>query len=262
MSTTGGSWSRGTQIMWRYGEAGGDFTAPMTVVRDDDEALVAWLAVGTPVLTLVREDGRNLRAEPSEQFLVPRRQVESVWSDYSVLRVYQPGQRWSLWHFFEGANDEFVGWYANIEEPHVRKRRTTRSRDHVLDVWVEPDRSLERKDEDELIQAVEQGRYSPEEADAIRATARRSNTWSGAGPRRSPTDGTRSARIPRGPSPRCSTTTDAPGRGSQRPDRVDLVSAGDFRSTRSPGDLRVAGHVRPTPTDVLRARLANLLSWK
>lgn len=113
-------WTPGTTIMWRYGPAGCDFAAPMTVVRDDEQALVAWLAVGTPVLKQVREDGRDLRAEPGEQFVVPRRQVESVWADYSVLRVHQPGQRWSLWHFFAGDSGDFVDWYANIEDPHVR----------------------------------------------------------------------------------------------------------------------------------------------
>lgn len=169
--TTMESWEPGTQIMWRYGAPGLDFAAPMTVVQDDHKGLVAWLAMGTPVLKLVREDGRDLRAETSDSFLVPRRQVEAVWSDYSVLRVYQPGRRWSLWHFFHGTTGVFEGWYANIEDPHVRAGRTTRSRDHVLDVWVEPDRTVERKDEDELVLAVEQGRYSQGEADAIRATA-------------------------------------------------------------------------------------------
>ena len=164
-------WERGTQIMWCYGSPGLDFVAPMTVVRDDEQALVAWLAVGTPVLKLVRDDGRDLRAERSDAFLVPRRQVESVWSDYSVLRVHQPGQRWSVWHFFHGLTGAFEGWYVNLEDPHVRTDRTTRSRDHVLDVWVEPDRTFGRKDEDELVLAVEQGRYSQDEADAIRATA-------------------------------------------------------------------------------------------
>ncbi|MGV3563294.1 MAG: DUF402 domain-containing protein, partial [Nocardioides sp.] len=56
-------------------------------------------------------------------------------------------------------------------DPHVRWGRTTRSRDHLLDVWVEPDRSLERKDEHELEAAVRAGRYTEAEADAIRAVA-------------------------------------------------------------------------------------------
>jgi hypothetical protein len=164
-------WSPGTEIMWRYGEPGLDFAAPMRVVSDDECALVAWLPMGTPVLKLVRADGRDLRAERSDAFTASRRQVESVWAQYSVLRVYQPGRWWSVWIFFAGASGAFEGWYVNIEDPHVRHGRTTRSRDHVLDVWVEPNRSVERKDEDELVLAVEQGRYTQAEADAITAVA-------------------------------------------------------------------------------------------
>ncbi len=164
-------WEPGAHIMWCYGEPGLDFAAPMTVVRDDDEVLAAWLAAGTPVLKVVRQDGRDLRAVQSDAFVVPRRQVQTVWEDYSVLRVYQPGKRWSVWHFFHGETGAFEGWYVNIEDPHVRADHTTRSRDHVLDVWVEPDRTFERKDEDELVLAVEQGRYSQVEADAITSVA-------------------------------------------------------------------------------------------
>lgn len=164
-------WTRGTQIMWRYGEPGLDFAAPMTVVRDDERGLVAWLPAGTPVLTVVRKDGRGLRADPAEGFTAPRRRVESVWRDHSVLRVQVPGRPWSLWHFFHGETGAFEGWYANIEEPHTRGELTTRSRDLVLDVWVEPDRSCSRKDEDELVLAVEQGYFTPSQAEAITAVA-------------------------------------------------------------------------------------------
>lgn len=164
-------WQPGTRIMWRYGEPGLDFAAPMTVVRDDERGLVAWLAVGTPVLKLVRHDGRDLRADRRDGFLVERRQVESVWEDHSVLRIHQPGRRWSVWLFFHGRTGVFEGWYVNIEDPHVRADRTTRSRDHVLDLWVEPDRTFGRKDEDELVLAVQQGRYSSGEAAAITAVA-------------------------------------------------------------------------------------------
>ena len=41
----------------------------------------------------------------------------------------------------------------------------------IHDVWVEPDRTFERKDEDELELAVEQGRYTPERAAEITAVA-------------------------------------------------------------------------------------------
>jgi predicted RNA-binding protein associated with RNAse of E/G family len=41
------------------------------------------------------------------------------------------------------------------------------TKDNILDVVVEPDRSYHRKDEDELILAVEHGRYTQAQADEI-----------------------------------------------------------------------------------------------
>lgn len=143
----------------------------MTVVEDGPDRLVAWLAMGTPIRDFVRLDGRTLRADPATMFTAVRRQRETTWDDYDVLRVYEPGRRWSTWLFFDGTTAEFTGWYCNIEEPHARSGRTTWSRDQVLDVWIEPDRSLERKDEDELVLAVEQGRYTQAEADDITSVA-------------------------------------------------------------------------------------------
>jgi hypothetical protein len=51
------------------------------------------------------------------------------------------------------------------------RHHTTWSNDRVLDVWVEPDRTVGRKDEDELALAVAQGRYTQAEADDIIAVA-------------------------------------------------------------------------------------------
>lgn len=167
-------WTPGTQIEWRYGHPGQDdldFVAPLTVVRDDEDVLAAWLAVDTPVLKVVRVDGRDLRDGGEDAFTAPRRRVASTWTGHSVLRVLPKGRSWSVWHFFHGGTGAFEGWYVNIEDPHERWGRTTRSRDHLLDLWVEPDRSVERKDEHELEAAVQAGRYTEAEADAIRGVA-------------------------------------------------------------------------------------------
>jgi hypothetical protein len=161
-------WQRGDHIQWRYGDY---VVHPMTVVEDGPDRLVAWLAMSTPILDFVRLDGRTLRADPATMFTAQRRQRETTWNDFDVLRVYEPGRRWSTWLFFEAGTSAFEGWYCNIEEPHTRSGRTTWTRDHVLDVWVEPDRAFERKDEDELVLAVEQGRYTQAEADEITAVA-------------------------------------------------------------------------------------------
>lgn len=161
-------WSTGEQILWRYGDA---VVHPMTVVEDGPDRLVAWLAMDTPILDFERVDGLEKRADKATLFTAPRRQVAGVWTDADVLRILEPGRRWSTWVFFDGTDGEFWGWYCNIEEVHRRSGRTTWTSDQVLDVWVEPDHTFDRKDEDELALAVEQGRYTRSEADDITAVA-------------------------------------------------------------------------------------------
>lgn len=161
-------WRRGDQILWRYGD---HVVHPMTVVEDSPERLVAWLAMDTPIYDFERLDGMDKRADLTTMFLAPRRQRRATWTDADVLRILEPGRRWSTWLFFDGRTGEFWGWYCNIEEVHRRSDRTTWSGDQILDVWVEPDRTSQRKDEHELVQAVVQGRYTQAEAEDITAVA-------------------------------------------------------------------------------------------
>lgn len=51
------------------------------------------------------------------------------------------------------------------------RRRCDLPRDHVLDLWVEPDWTCSRKDEYELGLAVVQGRYDPATAAWIESVA-------------------------------------------------------------------------------------------
>lgn len=174
-------WSPGTQILWCYGDESRyrddprqcDDVAvdPMTVVRDDENELVAWMPAGTPRLAQVRVDGRSIRADEADLFTAPRKLVETTWRGSDVLRIHPAGAWWSVWVFFEATTKQFEGWYVNIEDPHTRSGLATHTRDHVLDVDVQPDRSHQRKDEDELILAVEQGRYHADEARQITSLA-------------------------------------------------------------------------------------------
>lgn len=161
-------WEPGTQIRWIYGDG---FVEPMTVVRDDEQALVAWLPAGTPTRRLVRADGRPLRADPSTMFTAERVQVDAVWEDHDVLRIAPTNAWWSVWVFFDATTHAFEGWYVNIEDPLTRGDQEVRTRDHVLDIQVEPDRTRSRKDEDELELAVQQGRYNRDEAELITTVA-------------------------------------------------------------------------------------------
>jgi hypothetical protein len=169
-------WTPGTQITWRFVSPGWQpgvphFAEPVTVVQDDADGLVAWVAAGSPVLRKVLADGRPLRADMALAFSAETAQAEATWTGYDVLRIAPTGRPWSVWVFFEEKTGQFEGWYVNIEEPHVRDDLTVYSRDHVLDIWVEPDRSHQRKDEDELALAVERGRYDAATAAWIESIA-------------------------------------------------------------------------------------------
>ena len=144
---------------------------PMTVVRDDSHSLVAWLAPGTVVLKSVLDTGEDLRAAPlPERFLRKRSMARTVWHGEGILRIAPIGMPWSVWLFWE-PGWQFAGWYINLETPIRRDGRHVYAEDHVLDVWVTPDRTCHRKDEDELAAAVAQGLCSPEDAASVTRNA-------------------------------------------------------------------------------------------
>lgn len=66
---------------------------------------------------------------------------------------------------------DFAGWYVNLEKPHVRDEHTVYTSDHVLDLVISPDRTMVRKDEDELALAVAQGVFDATAGAAIEADA-------------------------------------------------------------------------------------------
>ncbi len=169
-------WQPGEQIHWIYRRPAwtpGDpqTVHPMTVVRDDADGLVAWLAGDTPILVPRLEDGTSLRSGTARtMFRSPRIQGRGIWQGNGTLRITQPGTPWSVWLFWN-EDGEFKGYYVNLEDPHRRDGRATISSDHVLDIVVGADRTHRRKDEDELAEAVRQGRYTAAEAAAIEADA-------------------------------------------------------------------------------------------
>lgn len=170
-------WAPGDQILWRYrrkvaGYVGPETVRPVTVVRDDAQALVAWMAPGTPVLRPVLPDGRELRAvTPSEMFAHGRALRRDRWQGTGVLKIAPTGQPWCVVLFWE-TGWRFRGWYVNLEDVHERDEASVVTQDHVLDLWVTPDRSVTWKDEDELEAAVAAGRYSAADAERFRANAR------------------------------------------------------------------------------------------
>lgn len=182
---SGGSpyWGVGTQVVWREGDGAlgtgatvedtsvPHFAQPVTVVRDDVDGLVAWLACGTPVLRAARADGRGKRDDPDTLFTAPLVRERAAHALFDQLRIAPTGRPWSVWLLFAEGSGEFAGWYVNLEQPHTRDDCAVYTSDHVLDLVVAPDRTWVRKDEDELDLAVSQGVFDPGRAARIEEDA-------------------------------------------------------------------------------------------
>lgn len=68
---------------------------------------------------------------------------------------------------------ELVGWYVNLEEPWRESAFGFDTTDHLLDIWIDPDRNWRWKDEDHLAEALEVGLFHEEQAEAMRAEGER-----------------------------------------------------------------------------------------
>lgn len=164
----------GAPILWRYGR----YIETARVVRDDERGLVAWIPSGSERLVSVPADGRSPREVPLEaRFSVPWRIEESRWSGPGVVRVAPAGRPWSVW-FFRAEDGTPDGAYVNLELPHRRiggENAGVYSRDLVLDLWIDAghpgSEDIWVKDADELAAAVQQGRFTAEQAEAVRALA-------------------------------------------------------------------------------------------
>lgn len=164
----------GGRILWSYHRPGylrAHTIRPMTVVSDDADGLVAWLAPRTPVTRPVLPDGRGIREAPLLERFGDRAIKQDVWHGTGILKIAPTGVPWSIWVFWdEDWNHLF--WYANLEDVHVRDDAGILTRDHTLDVVIRPDFTTEWKDEDELEAAIGAGRYTEGDAARFKADAR------------------------------------------------------------------------------------------
>ena len=98
---------------------------------------------------------------------------EHVWHENRVLRLTPLGAAHSVDLYWNDESSEFLGWYIQLQDPLRRSRFGWDTRDHILDVWIEPDRTWSWKDEDEFAEAQHAGLFDADQAAAIRAEAER-----------------------------------------------------------------------------------------
>ena len=146
---------------------------PLTVVTDSLERIAHVIPAGTTYLRRARPDGALLPRVLTvpELRAMETRLTEATWKR-NALVVVDPASAHSIraWWTPEWV---FGGWYVNLQAPLKRTPHGFQTEDHFLDILVRPDRSWSWKDEDELELAVERGRVTAPEADAIRAEGER-----------------------------------------------------------------------------------------
>ncbi len=130
---------------------------PVVVVEDTPELLVTYLAEESPFAFPPSADGRP---HPWAG--------KRAWHGHGMLTLRRPGEAYSVWHFWDGPDRRFAGWYLNLEEPFRRTATGYDSQDLELDVWIPVDGPWQLKDSDLLDQRVREGRFTEEQAVAIR----------------------------------------------------------------------------------------------
>jgi hypothetical protein len=165
-------WTPGAAIIRRSINNGlVGFVRTLTVVADQDDLLACYLAPGYP-----GKRRAGVRGGPRGRVMLqPSGGHEDwTWRETRVLSLYRPGDAHEVQLFRRAADGAFLGWYIDLCEPHRRFPLGVDSRDHVLDVWMTPDRSSwSWKDEDEFAWRQELGMLSAKQAAAIRAEGER-----------------------------------------------------------------------------------------
>jgi len=88
---------------------------------------------------------------------------------HGVLVLHRPGDAYAVWVLWAGPDRRFQEWYVNLQDAFVRRDRGLVTFDHELDLRIFPDGSWQLKDSELLDERVRQGRFSSDDAAAIRA---------------------------------------------------------------------------------------------
>ena len=159
-------WNPGDTITWREVWHGTSWLEyEVRVVEDAPEQLVVYLAPGTQFA--FPDDSWPW---PGEH---PWNRGDRRWTGHGVLKLYRPGDAFTVWAFWRGDERAFAGWYVNFQEPLRRTADGIDTCDQELDIWIEPDGTWEFKDDELLDGWVAKGRFTADEVARIRADGAR-----------------------------------------------------------------------------------------
>lgn len=175
-SSSQGQFIAGDQVLLRYvRNTPADVIVPVTVVRDDDEAVALYVAVGTPIKVQARRDGTRLTRDTPflEREGLVGGLADATWTTNHVLKVMQPGRMSAIWLSWRDPGGEFRGYYGNIQASLVRTHLGFDTADYLLDVEIGTDFSCAWKDEDEWDTAWEHDLIDRQTLKEVRAEGER-----------------------------------------------------------------------------------------
>jgi len=155
------------QVLFRFVWPWRVFSAiPATVVERTPARTALWIAPGTPV-----------RWPPGQRVAIAELRAgdwahaEAEWYGGRLMLHEREAAHSVYVHW--GRDGAFLGWYVNLEDPWRETALGFDTTEHLLDIWVDPDRRWRWKDEDHLAEAVEVGLFTREQADGVRAEGER-----------------------------------------------------------------------------------------
>lgn len=164
------TWAPGDAILLREVHRGRIWTArPATVASVQNGLIAAYLAPGTHFRVPAHTDRSQVVRRLHDGWEL----ADYTWTKGRTLHLLMPDVAHSINLWWLPPDWRFGGWYINLQEPIRPMRLGFDSMDHILDVVIETDLSWRWKDEDELVDAVELGLISADQADGIRAEAER-----------------------------------------------------------------------------------------
>lgn len=135
------------------------------VVQDSPERIVLYWGPGYPLKVK-----RSLLLHP---FVEKGEWRETVWGVSHLLMLIRPGDAHAVYAMW-GDDWSLRGWYINLQAPLRRTPLGFDTTDYLLDITVNPDRTeWAWKDEADFKAAAAAGRFSAEQARAIRAEGER-----------------------------------------------------------------------------------------
>ena len=162
----------GSPVVWRSRPAGAvGYVCACRVVLDEPDVIALFQPTGAPVSPRI-----GTRAGPRGRSFGGRdwdgtRSIDT-WGHPPTVRLHPVGKSYSVIRTWVQADQEFKGWYVNLEQPWTRTEIGFDSRDDVLDVVVADDlNGCTLKDEDELDFAVESCSLTVQEEASIRRAA-------------------------------------------------------------------------------------------